>query len=768
MAYAQGVMQKFLSAGVDTWLHCSLNGRPGEKANDIKPEHLVSVITNSHADSLIVLGDRNMKNNTCQGRRQGKLHEVPVDEHIRTMLLSWSQELAMGNVGGAPVNGMSGNGEPISERDIFQALRQFGKAGNVDDRVRRLEDMLTDLEGWSRRTQGPIHRGSDQSMVAKLTKTQTSLIKLHKEVVAMDANVRRATVVPDGQGPHEAGGATAYSHIVSFMGLGRGVEVNGTYRPLPPESPPREAAAANLPSISEGFRERAVKRLGAVVHDVETCGARVSAIARGGNGQQKNRRKGGGGQQAPEQRGSLWDHYFNDYKRRSAADAAAPGGPQAPSASAKKTMEDLTADLRQLVDQGIVTFQEALLMLDPAAAGGGGAGAGRAGDDWKMSGAAGKKKKKQQKRELEQKQRREREANARRLAEQEARRQRQQRQEEAKRQAKARAQQEAMQQAAQEQQRALQQQMQIMQQQLQQQIQLQQAAAKQIQMQIERQQHEEAAKQQQNGLEGGADDPQPGLNDPQQGLNDGSALRQHGMPGAFPQSGSNVNETFLVAGGYGGLLGGQKGVGNGIGDAVIANLSFGQGGDGGGAEINGVPLRRNRTFDPDVDGPNNVANLVDQMSFNPQGFGGMMPQGSQGGGFVNHFNTQTLRSAPGVDAGASKAGGVFSANANLNTAGLGGVQFSSMAPSFEPTEPNAPAAWAMMARGGNDNSGGVNAPNFNVGASEFVPGDFGTGGFYTGGNDAPAAPESPPHSSLMKPSGASGDANQRWNQYGQW
>ena len=210
---------------------------------------------------------------------------------------------------------MSGNGEPISERDIFQALRQFGKAGNVDDRVRRLEDMLTDLEGWSRRTQGPIHRGSDQSMVAKLTKTQTSLIKLHKEVVAMDANVRRATVVPDGQGPREAGGATAYSHIVSFMGLGRGVEVNGTYRPLPPESPPREAAAANLPSISEGFRERAVKRLGAVVHDVETCGARVSAIARGGNGQQKNRRKGGGGQQAPEQRGSLWDHYFNDYKR---------------------------------------------------------------------------------------------------------------------------------------------------------------------------------------------------------------------------------------------------------------------------------------------------------------------------------------------------------------------------------------------------------------------------------------------------------------------
>ena len=73
MAYAQGVMQKFLSAGVDTWLHCSLSHttnnthtRINDKANDIKPEHLVSVITGSHADSLIVIGDRNMKKCNCR------------------------------------------------------------------------------------------------------------------------------------------------------------------------------------------------------------------------------------------------------------------------------------------------------------------------------------------------------------------------------------------------------------------------------------------------------------------------------------------------------------------------------------------------------------------------------------------------------------------------------------------------------------------------------------------------------------------------------
>ena len=40
----------------------------GEQPSIIKPEHLSAVISSSAADYLIVIGDRNMKNDTCEVR----------------------------------------------------------------------------------------------------------------------------------------------------------------------------------------------------------------------------------------------------------------------------------------------------------------------------------------------------------------------------------------------------------------------------------------------------------------------------------------------------------------------------------------------------------------------------------------------------------------------------------------------------------------------------------------------------------------------------
>lgn len=45
---------------------------------NIKTENLAEVITNSKADCLIVIGDRNMKNRSCQAKRRGKLVEMDV------------------------------------------------------------------------------------------------------------------------------------------------------------------------------------------------------------------------------------------------------------------------------------------------------------------------------------------------------------------------------------------------------------------------------------------------------------------------------------------------------------------------------------------------------------------------------------------------------------------------------------------------------------------------------------------------------------------
>ena len=74
---------------------------PGQ---DIKPEHLVSIITSTYSDFLIVIGDRNMKNNTCQGRRSGKLIEMSLDDRLRTLLVEWARQTGQEGLLGGDVN----------------------------------------------------------------------------------------------------------------------------------------------------------------------------------------------------------------------------------------------------------------------------------------------------------------------------------------------------------------------------------------------------------------------------------------------------------------------------------------------------------------------------------------------------------------------------------------------------------------------------------------------------------------------------------------
>ena len=65
---------------------------PGQQ---IKPEHLSTVIGESKADYVVVIGDRNMRNETVQARRAGKLVEMPVEERIRSVLESWAQQTGL-------------------------------------------------------------------------------------------------------------------------------------------------------------------------------------------------------------------------------------------------------------------------------------------------------------------------------------------------------------------------------------------------------------------------------------------------------------------------------------------------------------------------------------------------------------------------------------------------------------------------------------------------------------------------------------------------
>jgi hypothetical protein len=75
LAYARSVSQKFMSVGVDVFLNTLLSEAgvgaalgTGAGSQYIKPDHLSTLISAMRADYLIVIGDRNMRNSTCQVR----------------------------------------------------------------------------------------------------------------------------------------------------------------------------------------------------------------------------------------------------------------------------------------------------------------------------------------------------------------------------------------------------------------------------------------------------------------------------------------------------------------------------------------------------------------------------------------------------------------------------------------------------------------------------------------------------------------------------
>lgn len=57
--------------------NCDVGAMIG-KWEPIRPNHLQEIITNSTADYLVVIGDRNMKHRTCHAKKSGKLVEVTV------------------------------------------------------------------------------------------------------------------------------------------------------------------------------------------------------------------------------------------------------------------------------------------------------------------------------------------------------------------------------------------------------------------------------------------------------------------------------------------------------------------------------------------------------------------------------------------------------------------------------------------------------------------------------------------------------------------
>ena len=111
-----------LSRPSQTDLGEASEGGAGAAPQFIKPEHLSSVIASSHADYLVVIGDRNMKNDTVQARRAGKLVEQPYVARINSLLESWGTAMCLrggvgsGGSGGGSSGGSGGSGSGAGGR----------------------------------------------------------------------------------------------------------------------------------------------------------------------------------------------------------------------------------------------------------------------------------------------------------------------------------------------------------------------------------------------------------------------------------------------------------------------------------------------------------------------------------------------------------------------------------------------------------------------------------------------------------------------------
>eukprot|EP01125_Pyxidicula_operculata_P009917 TRINITY_DN3261_c2_g1_i1.p1 TRINITY_DN3261_c2_g1~~TRINITY_DN3261_c2_g1_i1.p1 ORF type:complete len:713 (-),score=145.17 TRINITY_DN3261_c2_g1_i1:69-2207(-) len=89
--YVQEVLDKFLKHGIDVAVQKHLQDNSKKRVLDVRTEHLAEIICSSHADFLIVVGDRNMKNKSCQAKRKGKLIEMKCVDMIALIWKSWPQ-----------------------------------------------------------------------------------------------------------------------------------------------------------------------------------------------------------------------------------------------------------------------------------------------------------------------------------------------------------------------------------------------------------------------------------------------------------------------------------------------------------------------------------------------------------------------------------------------------------------------------------------------------------------------------------------------------
>mmetsp|Transcript_8912 Transcript_8912/g.26756 ORF Transcript_8912/g.26756 Transcript_8912/m.26756 type:complete len:766 (-) Transcript_8912:334-2631(-) len=221
MKYAQEVQMSFISSKIDVFLQTEVSD--GTTSQLVKPEHLSDIIATSRADYLIVLGDRNMRNRSCQAKEGGRLVEMSVDARAASILSSWEEErmeelkllrcmmsrdpIAAAHTAsfayrssGRSIDPVNPNIFTLSRRDFF--LSHFWDIKGLTRSMNQLYSILEDAREWNvghnvrKRRKNPRkllrHHGCSGTLAFRdcrdgvltdLLMAQRLLVDIHKQLV---------------------------------------------------------------------------------------------------------------------------------------------------------------------------------------------------------------------------------------------------------------------------------------------------------------------------------------------------------------------------------------------------------------------------------------------------------------------------------------------------------------------------------------------------------------------------------------------------------
>lgn len=185
--YAKEVQHQFIENGIDVYLQIGVENVPSkeglkssytdhlEKDREIKTENLAEIITTSIADFLIVIGDRNMKNKSCQAKKKGRLVEMDVEDMINAIWSEWSPYQSVY---------MDVDANNMDTEKILAILEEHFNLRHLNNRLKRIKDMLTELKSMNvkpRKSSELLH--PEDSRFAEIsTNLQKMLIKLHQQL----------------------------------------------------------------------------------------------------------------------------------------------------------------------------------------------------------------------------------------------------------------------------------------------------------------------------------------------------------------------------------------------------------------------------------------------------------------------------------------------------------------------------------------------------------------------------------------------------------